>query len=239
MGQDYWTELAELIRKTVRLPAPLWKMLEQRAEKAERSLNYVLIQAVASYVSKPTPDVGEVVSDVGEVVSQRHHSDTTVVSHPDPARAGTDSSEKVSEREYVPRSVEEIWRTTEPFCLLDDPIKRLRLLREMFPGEDIGPHSAAIAMWWDERDYPPKGRKRKKDERWLPSGISAGIRGWVSRNIERRNSQPQHKPSQSTMFNGQSNETKEVDWYKNLPDPDAVDRADIARLNGQSKQGDD
>jgi hypothetical protein len=72
--------LADLVGKTVRLPPELWEKLAERAKADERSVNYVITQAVKAHV-------GQVVPDVGKAVSSQYHDGTAVVSTPDSARA--------------------------------------------------------------------------------------------------------------------------------------------------------
>ena len=145
-----------------------------------------------------------------------HQSDITLhqpaQSSPDPAPAPAPA--QAPAREHSPREKEservrgdelaDHWKTVEPFCLLPAPATTLAAMRRAYPGRDLEAETAKIELWWMERPAP-KGKKRKKGERWFVSGIQAGIRGWLGRARE-----PTDHPAKPTQ--GSLAGLTEADW---------------------------
>jgi uncharacterized phage protein (TIGR02220 family) len=91
--------LTDFVGKTVRLPPELWEELAVQAKKMDRSVNYVIIQAVKDHVRKVVPDVSK-------LIPSQYHGDTTVIPSPDPtpARAGTDPEKKKKKKKSAAKT---------------------------------------------------------------------------------------------------------------------------------------
>jgi len=171
----------------VRLPAKLCDALEDQAEKADRSINYVIVQAIKEHVYKVTPDVGKVVSGWCQ-------GDTTVVL-PSPGPARAPASDPIRDRDLDPSHAED-----GPEQTISELITSLRWygaklakdttpdefasnLLEAFPGADIGAELHKASAWLAQS---PKRRKKY---------LGSFLLGWMGR----IGKEPGYKPKQSTV----------------------------------------
>jgi hypothetical protein len=161
--------LADLKGKTVRLPPDLWEKLAERAEESERSVNYLIIQAVKAYV-------GKVIPDVGKVVSSQYQSGTTLVSTPDPARAPVHDdrqTDRPSEDTSPEQQIAELLHSLPWYGAKlpkdDTPEQRATTLLAANPKVDIAAELHRASEWL--HDHP---QRRKKQ-------LGSFLASWMSR----------------------------------------------------------